>query len=284
MRYLIFILAFFLTPYLFVSPVYATYCSDLTTELGAELYFCEDFENGDMTVDVKQPVGWWNYIGNSSYISVVDTEVYNGTYSMQLNKFDNCGGSDCTSHLTTEVNFTVEEGSQELWITYYIQWSTDNAYGGIGNKLIRPGVIEGVFVGSFLIVNGTDQHIEHHYHDYSIEEGTLISAPDPVYYVEEGVWHKIEFYKKLNDIGSANGVERIYIDGDLKVELTGIESIPDTFTVGVLNRILQTDNYTSATNDLYKFWIDDVVYSLNRLDEVIGTEGRTAGGGGDLLW
>ena len=79
--------------------------------------------------------------------------------------------------------------------------------------------------------------------------------------VLEETWYCKEFMVKLNDVGSKNGEQRMWLDDQLVVETTGLEF--RTHPEVKMNNLMQP-SYTSVPGDR-EMWLDSIVMATSRI-------------------
>ena len=86
-------------------------------------------------------------------------------------------------------------------------------------------------------------------------QGTT-SYPDSSNTMSRGVWHLVEFWVKLNVPGNTDAVQRMWIDGVLKGEWTGLSFM--TSSILQLNSLtLEASAFT--TSQVRTLLVDDVL-------------------------
>lgn len=78
-------------------------------------------------------------------------------------------------------------------------------------------------------------------------------------------WHKIEYHVKLNDIGSANSIQEVYIDG----AATPISTVGNGYELRVTDRkirqVVLFDNYLKYDGSVQPIYIDNIIVSTTRV-------------------
>lgn len=75
-----------------------------------------------------------------------------------------------------------------------------------------------------------------------------------------GVWHKVEFWVRINSIGQSNGAQRVWIDGRLEGEWTSVQL--RTSTILKLNSLqLSFSSINPAAQHMY---VDDILVLANK--------------------
>jgi len=81
--------------------------------------------------------------------------------------------------------------------------------------------------------------------------------------LNDNQWHKIEYHVKLNDLGLANSVEEVYVDGILLHSLANGQKI--RVTDRKFQQVILFDNYLRTYGTKQALYIDDITLSTERL-------------------
>jgi len=101
---------------------------------------------------------------------------------------------------------------------------------------------------------------------------------DTVIRPEIGQWHQLDHYVRLNDVGQANGVVRVWLDEELVVELTGLEFRADSALD--LNMLMLSFNGGGLSGN--RLYYDDIhVYDGAPMSLIVLLEGGAGSGGGN---
>ncbi len=199
-----------------------------------------------------------------------------------------------------------EEGYEELYIRYYLKydinwnWTNQDNTQHCQQKLIRISTFnDDIWTTTYnpqqygsASVNWPTLYPDWYYNasyppakmtmavrkapDYSVDETETVSG---AVWPTDDNWHSYEFYVKMNSFpGVADGIWKVWIDGNLKGERTNVEwKMAGSNTTHNWNWLMFLDNVTNASATLdshteMSLYMDDVVISTSYIgpDYVIG--------------
>src|SRR5262249_47518916 len=86
-----------------------------------------------------------------------------------------------------------------------------------------------------------------------------------------GVWHKVELWMKLNTVGQANAVQRLWLDGAQKAEWTGLVLRTDN----ILKLNSMTIDAGSVVPQTEHAYVDDIMVLAAMPNGSSGSSGQT---------
>ena len=78
-------------------------------------------------------------------------------------------------------------------------------------------------------------------------------------------WHKIEYHVKLNDLGQANSIEEVYVDGSPTPLTVNGNNLEMRITDRKIHQVILFDNYGKMYGGKQPLYIDDITLSTHRL-------------------
>ena len=93
------------------------------------------------------------------------------------------------------------------------------------------------------------------------DEGRTATYPSPNMAFSKGTWHTVEYWIKLNTPGQANSVQRLWLDGQLWGEWSGIPF--RTSSILMLNSVQLNLGATTTTGG--SLYFDDILVTRQRL-------------------
>jgi hypothetical protein len=81
--------------------------------------------------------------------------------------------------------------------------------------------------------------------------------------ISRGAWHRVEFWVKLNTPGQNNGVQRLWVDGQLRGEWTGL-ALRNTNLLRLNSITLEASLMGGAQAATRRLMVDNVVVARTR--------------------
>lgn len=242
----------------------------------AAVFFSDSFESGNKNYVGPTGAKWTSSVSTS----VTSEKSRTGKYSL---KFLFKGNSSLTADANSEQRFYLGSNKNEVYVRYYVYFPSNYtiraASGPTNTKLFRlwgndytnrnkVGMSIGRGLGAYFeaVVEGSPRELSCN--------GGMGKVPDGGGFTlgseHLGKWTSFEYHFK-KDSGSGDGIMRMYVNGQLKIDLrnqswAGSPCSPGYFLNGYL---MGWSN--SGFNQDTVVYIDDVVFS----DSYIGTGGNT---------
>ena len=211
-----------------------------------------DFESGVVEQDGAAGAFDDVYHGNSDAPFYIETsQVHTGNYSCRI-EFSQ--GDDGPSLVVDHPNLS--NGS--LWIRSYMYVPSNWSFGPSWVKNIRTWYSNNN--GSCLVWHSSGKPV---YMTESPGARYDQNQGDDFTHLADGEWHCYEYY--VGNIGTSNQTHRVWVDGVLRLEYTGVEAGVGSSIVDV--RFLDTWNYGAPQNQTC--YLDDIVVTTdtpNRAD------------------
>jgi len=81
--------------------------------------------------------------------------------------------------------------------------------------------------------------------------------------ISRGAWHRVEFYIKLNTPGQNNGVQRMWVDGELRGEWTGL-ALRNTNMLKLNSITLESSHMGPLESQTRRLFVDNVLVTKSR--------------------
>ena len=81
--------------------------------------------------------------------------------------------------------------------------------------------------------------------------------------IPRGVWHRVEVFVKLNTPGQGNGVQRVWVNGELRGEWSGL-ALRNTNMLKLNSLTLEGSPMGNTQPTVRRLVVDNVVVALSR--------------------
>jgi len=236
---------------------------------GAAIIFQEDFEDPDL-----ESRGWYDFSGP---LPIVTDEAYDGTHSL---------AQTLREGARSEYGMRLEIPDMEVVYLRFARkfptiwvWPSVN-YGPHDFLLFCDATRWQTPTDTYLTlyVEEVDQGrailiLKDALQGYNFGTwGTEYRGEDIVF--TPGAWHIVDAMIRLNDPGAANGEIRMWVDGVLQVEETGIEMRFEGFTDITFNQLFYGFYYHEGSPIEQTFWTDHIIVADAPIDGPVVEDGE----------